>query len=136
MTLMWMAIAVLSVFAVTVSVYARQLSKRVSLIENLFKQQISSLQHELTVINGAAIGVGQRLLNTEIKLKSAMEKQQKFERDSVEYLPFNHAVVLAESGADAQQLIDTCGLSEAEAALVTLMQTAASTQNKSFSHLN
>jgi len=132
MTLMWIAITVLSLLAITVSVYALQLNKRLSLLDEKLNQQISLLRHELTVINSAAIGVGQRLINTEKKLKVAMEKQQQFETVSVDNLPFNHAVALAENGADAQQLVERCGLSEAEAELVALLQSSASHSN----HLN
>jgi len=132
MTLMWIAITVLSLLAITVSVYALQLNKRLSLLDEKLNQQISLLRHELTVINSAAIGVGQRLINTEKKLKVAMEKQQQFETVSVDNLPFNHAVALAENGADAQQLVERCGLSEAEAELVALLQGSASHSN----HLN
>lgn len=125
MTYLWCAVAVLLLLLVVVSVYALHLNTRLSLVEQRVGQQLQALQHELAVINSAAIGVGQRLINTEKKLRGAIEKQQQFETVSADQLPFNQAFAMAEKGAGARQLVEQCGLSEAEAELVALMKGAA-----------
>ena len=119
MVSLWVAIVLLLVVG---SFCALRLYKRVNLIEEKFAQQAIALHHDLMVINEAAMGVGKRLINTEKKLTASIEKQQHLATDSAEYLPFNQAIALAEKGADAMQLVDSCGLSEAEAELVTLLQ--------------
>ncbi len=125
MTLMWIAIAVLFLLAVGMLVYALLLKKRLSLLEAHFIEQIQSLRHEMAVYNSAAMGVGQRLINTEKKLNAMMDKQQQLTTSDTDYLPFSKAMALAEHGADARQLVEDCGLSEAEAKLVALLQGAA-----------
>ncbi|MEE8058889.1 MAG: DUF2802 domain-containing protein [Pseudomonadales bacterium] len=122
MLFMWIAISGLFIVAVAVSVYAVWLNKRLSLTEEKLSQQIKSLHHDLVVNNNAAIGVGQRLINTEKKLKGTIEKQQQLETCSIDFLPFNQAASMVENGADAKQLVDRCGLSEAEAGLMALLQ--------------
>jgi cell division protein ZapA (FtsZ GTPase activity inhibitor) len=122
MTFMWIAIAVLFVLGIAVSVCLVRFSQRLSITEQRFSDQLNKLQHELGVINSAAIAVGQRLINTEKKLKSAMEKQQNLDAASSEHFPFNQAASLIKAGAGAAQLVESCGLSDAEAQLMTLMQ--------------
>ena len=121
MIFIWVAIGVVVTLFVALCIFTLQLSKRLRLSEEKLSQQIRSLQHDLSVINSAAMGVGQRLMTTEKKLTVAIEKQQQFEMGSADYLPFNQAVAMVEDGADAEQLVDRCGLSEAEASLMALL---------------
>ena len=122
MSLFWVAIALLVSLLLALFVYTLRLNKRLREFEEKLSGQMGGLQHDLSTINSAAMGVGQRLMSTEKKLKGSMEKQQQFEMNSVDHLPFDQAVSLVEGGADAEQLVDRCGLSEAEAGLMALLQ--------------
>lgn len=87
---------------------------------------IAALEAEISAVNGAAIGVGQRLIAVEKKLKLSIEHQrQKMDDSHVDIQPYDQAKTLAEQGADIQQLVDQCGLPEAEASLLSLLQASA-----------
>jgi hypothetical protein len=87
---------------------------------------IAALEAEIAAVNGAAIGVGQRLIAVEKKLKLSIEhQQQKVDDSHVGIQPYDQATTLAEQGADIQQLVDQCGLPEAEASLLSLLQASA-----------
>ncbi len=122
MSLFWVAIALLVSLLLALFVYTLRLNKRLRVFEEKLSGQMGRLQHDLSTINSAAMGVGQRLISAEKKLRGSMEKQQQFEMNSVDHLPFDQAVSLVEGGADAGQLVDRCGLSEAEAGLMALLQ--------------
>ncbi len=88
--------------------------------------RIAALEAEISAVNGAAIGVGQRLIALEKKLKLSIEnQQQKMDDSRVDIQPYHQATTLAEQGADIQQLMDQCGLPEAEASLLSLLQASA-----------
>lgn len=93
--------------------------------EQVATEQIAVLRAELSDVNGAAIGVGQRLMAVEKKLKLSIEQQQKMDVDNVDIQPYDQAATMAEQGADVQQLVDRCGLPEAEASLLSLLQSSA-----------
>ena len=118
----WLVLSLCLVVAVAVSIYAVVLAKRLVVVEQAAAQQVQALKHELAVVNSAAMGVGQRLIHVEKKLKLAMEKQQKMEMTNVDYLPYSHASI---AGVDVDQLADRYGLPEAEANLLSLLKTAA-----------
>ena len=71
------------------------------------------------------MGVGQRLINVEKKLKLSIEKQLQMEMTNVDYLPYHQAASMAEDGADVEQLVERCGMPEAEANLLTLLKAAS-----------
>ena len=122
MLLIWVAIGIVVILFVALCIFTLRLSKRLCLAEEKLSQKMRSLDHDLSVINNAAMGVGQRLMTTEKKLRVAIEKQQQFQIGSADYLPFSQAVAMVEDGADAEQLVDRCGLSEAEASLMALLK--------------
>ena len=62
MTLVWVLIAVCLLLVAAVSLYAMHLNKRLSVVEQSATEQVAALKHELSVVNNAAMGVGQRLI--------------------------------------------------------------------------
>ena len=56
--------------------------------ERLSAESISRLKDELLTVNGAAIGVGQRLIAVEKKLKISLEKQNIRKRSTNPILQF------------------------------------------------
>lgn len=118
MMFLWLAFAALLVGMITLAVYCVQLNSKLAEVQQQHSQSIKKLQHELKVINGAAMGVGQRLINAERKLKTGLSSQP----SAIAGTEFERAGSLAEQGADKDQLIDQFGLSEAEAELMALVR--------------
>lgn len=117
MAFLWLAFAALLVGMIALAVYCVQLNGKLVAAQQQHSQSIKKLQHELKVINGAAMGVGQRLISAERKLKAGLSSQQ-----SAAGTEFEQAGSLAERGADKDQLIDQFGLSDAEAELMALVR--------------
>lgn len=122
MIMVWAGLVVCCVAVIMTAVLAFQFSKRLQQHEQRAEQQVKALKQELTVVSKAAIGVGQRLMTVEKKLNISIEKQQQLASSSGDQQPYNYAASLAESGASAEQIMDSCGLSEAEANLLALLK--------------
>lgn len=118
MMYLWLAFAALAVGMIALAVYCVQLNSKLAAAQQQHSQSIKKLQHELKIINGAAMGIGQRLINAERKLKAGLPAQQSLTAGT----EFEQAGSLAEQGADKDQLIDQFGLSEAEAELMALVR--------------
>lgn len=128
-TVIWIIVAVTALLALMACYAALKNSQQIKLLRESSVEQLKALQHELTVVNSGAIGVGQRLIATEKKLKNAIDKQQQIESHNVDLMPFSQAADMAEQGADATQLVERFGLSEAEASLVALLQARRSPEH-------
>lgn len=115
MTAALIIVAVIMVGGLAVGWYRfRQLSR-----ENLSQShQLERLQRELAAVNNAAIGVGQRLMSLEKRVNQSLENAAQIEhRDD-----FRSAEELVASGAVISDLVERCGLSEAEAELMTKLR--------------
>lgn len=97
---------------------------RLRSFEQLSAERVATLTAEISAVNGAAIGVGRRLIAVEKRLKLSIEQHQKLDGSNVDIQPYDQAATMAEQGADIQQLIDRCGLPEAEASLLSLLQSS------------
>ncbi|ARN75437.1 DUF2802 domain-containing protein [Oceanicoccus sagamiensis] len=122
---LWIVLVVCCIALVAVASYAVQLNKRLSQVEQQAEKDILSLTHEVAAVNSAAMGVGQRLISVEKKLKLSIEKQQQMAMSNIESMPYSQAVSSASNGSNANELIDRYGLPEAEADLLTLLKSAA-----------
>ncbi|MFV2059301.1 MAG: DUF2802 domain-containing protein [Gammaproteobacteria bacterium] len=94
---------------------------------------ISELRRDLRALTTAAMGVGERVLK--------VERQQKNENsvtniNTVTKLSHNnessyeHAIHLVQKGANVNDLVNTCGLSQGEADLVDLLHRVNELQEK------
>ena len=122
---LWIVLVVSCIALVVVATYAVQLSKRLTLVEEQAQKEILSLAHEVAAVNSAAMGVGQRLISVEKKLKLSIEKQQQMALSNIESMPYNQAASSASNGSNANELVDRYGMPEAEADLLTLLKSAA-----------
>lgn len=119
----WISLAVVMTVAVVGWVYAWLNRRQLLLLQARVDQQLAALRQELGTVNSGAIGVGQRLISVEKKLNRAIDAQQQLTpRDDMDNQPFNYASSMAVKGADVQQLVERCGVSEAEAQLMTLVK--------------
>lgn len=106
------------------------------------RQLYQRLNHNLELANSGSIGMGQRLLAMEKKLKQAVKKgasptpaaaaqpapaftskpaSTHTDNDAV-FEPYNHAASMLNAGIDAEEVAKRCGLSRAEASLMQLMR--------------
>lgn len=98
-------------------VQARRLSK---LAANF--AQTSALQQELLSSSGnALLSVHATVTALEHKLSRTVQRQQDLENKDAGSLTYEQAGKLIQMGAAPEDLVKTCGLSQAEARLVSLM---------------
>ena len=76
---------------------------------------------ELQAIRSGSIGMGKRLRMVEKKLHLTSERTQELEFKDIGNITYTHANQLVKMGAKSEEIVATCGLSYAEANLVTLM---------------
>lgn len=83
---------------------------------------ISELRRDLRALTTAALGVGERVLKVERKQNNDIPTLNQVVKltNNNESL-YEHAIHLVQKGADVNDLVNTCGLSEGEADLVNLM---------------
>ncbi len=83
--------------------------------------EIRDLQHSIRAITAAAIGVGERVLELERRQRRLTERQEQLDIYDPANQSYEQAILMVKNGADAQELVDMCGISESEAELVALM---------------
>ena len=79
------------------------------------------LQEDIQALCAGAVGLDKRISGIEERSRRMKERQEQLElRDNGERL-YNQAIRMVHKGADAEQLMSVCGLSKAEAELITMM---------------
>ena len=86
------------------------------------QQRIMRLERELSAVNNAAIGVGQRLMALEKRVRHDQEMQTSQRSMPAPGDDYRHAEQLAQGGAVVAELMQQCGLSEAEAQLMSRLK--------------
>lgn len=115
-------LALLSLVVVYLAYSLRHLKKDMLTGQEENTQKLKVIRRDMDIINKASVGVGQRLMAIERKLNLSIEKQQQIEATNVEYLHYARAAEMAEGGATAEQLASNCGIPEAEAKLMAMVQ--------------
>lgn len=118
----------LSVAALTVAIIAL---KRSGQQTHESKELLARVNRELTVANTGAVGMGQRLVAMEKRLRdqearpasSAQAPVADYTGDD-EFRTYSEAVRLFRSGLGSEEVARRCGLSRAEASLIEAMQNA------------
>lgn len=114
-------IMLLMAFAV-LSLTRKQHKLRIALTDRY--GQVSALQNSVNALCSGAVGLGERLLKTEQKLKLASERQARMELQSGNEGAYNQAIRMVRSGAGLNDLVKSCGLTAGEAKLVAMMNRA------------
>lgn len=96
------------------------LARQAALIDDLKAQQASIWRsnRELKSLFASSIGLGQRILVLEKRVDKYEEKQSKLESRDPQLSTYAQAVKLAQMGTKAEDLVESCGLSMAEAKLM------------------
>jgi len=83
---------------------------------------ISELRRDLRALTTAALGVGERVLKVERLQNNEIPSNRKVTTFSHNNeTSYEHAIHLVQKGADVNDLINSCGLSQGEADLVNLL---------------
>lgn len=119
--ILW-AVAIIAVL-LAVYGYMQVLTLRRLLDQSKHETQmlVQSIRNEAHAMGSGSIGVGQRLLEVEKKLNQTMERQADLEQKDTGSLPYNYAIRLVEMGANADDLVENCGLARVEADLIALV---------------
>ncbi len=90
-------------------------------LESDLAAQIKEQQNELSAILDGTFGVGKQVQELAKDLRDIKERQQRLETSDQGELPYNQAMRMVTTGADVDQLVESCGLSRSEAELVLLL---------------
>jgi len=113
---------VISIAALITSVLALSRARRQLNEANTLAQRVA---RDLALATGGAVGMGQRLLAMEKKLKEAPASKPKIDyQNDEEFQPYAQAAQLFQLGLDAEEVARRCGLSRAEVSLMEMMQKA------------
>lgn len=119
----------LSVAALTVAIIALKRSGQ----QNESKELLARVNRELTVANTGAVGMGQRLVAMEKRLRDQEARPASSAQAQApvadytgddEFRTYSEAVRLFRSGLGSEEVARRCGLSRAEASLIEAMQNA------------
>lgn len=83
-------------------------------------EQIVHLEKQIAVATQGSIGLGQRLLALEAKLRSVQSKQD--ELSAGDTFAYGQAMQMFKQGADTATVASNCGFSSSEAELMALVQ--------------
>jgi hypothetical protein len=95
--------------------------KRSEQQRELVQKQLTKVMDELQAYKNTSIGLGKKVHSIEMELADTVEKQQDLEFQDPNSLPYTQASRLIQMGADADDLVSSCGLSTAEAELLMLV---------------
>jgi hypothetical protein len=84
-------------------------------------KELAAVLAEFKAFKSSSIVIGKKLMGIEQELADTVEKQQNFEFQDPNSLPYTQASRLIQMGADAEDLVNSCGLSNAEAELLMLV---------------
>lgn len=95
--------------------------RKVQKLQERLETDMRALRGEITAVGRGAVGLGKRVQMLQQRLESSERRQEDMEYKDVGDVAIIHASKLVQMGADSQELVNTCGLSKAEATLLSLM---------------
>lgn len=128
MMTVWFAIVGLFILALFGWLFAWYTHQQLNKVKQQLLTVEKTLRSELTSLSSGAIGVGQRIIAAEKRLGNLQSLQESQQQMTPENKPYQQAESLIAQGADVNQLVEQCGLSEAEAQLMTMMKKGEGTQ--------
>ena len=84
-------------------------------------EQLENIGNDMRAMFSASKGVDKRLARMEKKLRLQTDRQDKLELHEPNLQAYGQAARLVRKGADADELVDTCGLSRGEAELIMFL---------------
>ena len=97
--------------------------KKITEFEQQVQKQIHSnhLSDEITALNVGSIGLGGRFLKLEKDLQALSQRIDEMQTQMQSQSPYGQAIHLAQRGSSAEEIVDLCGISFNEAALLVMM---------------
>lgn len=105
--------------------------KKIERLQARLDTDMVALRGEITAVGRGAIGLGKRVKLVQDRLQDAERRQEDLEFKDVGDVAISHANKLAQMGAATEELVATCGLSKAEATLMTLMHSRTKAAGRS-----
>ncbi|MDX1490453.1 MAG: DUF2802 domain-containing protein [Pseudohongiellaceae bacterium] len=112
-------------------IYSLRVIRGLRLAHIRTEAELKSLRNDITAVGRGAIGVGKRVQALQNRLQTTERRQEDMEQKDMGKVAFTHASKLAQMGAPTGELVSTCGLSQAEADLISLMQVRSKENNRS-----
>lgn len=85
------------------------------------KQRFQNLEEKIAQVGDSGIGVGRKVVSLDKRLKMAERRQKEIEATDPSRVSYNEAMKLLALGADTKDLVANCGLSKAEADLMSAL---------------
>lgn len=118
---MWVVVILLAVLSVSALLLWLRSRRNMEELERRLTALVSKQQNEISAVFDGTFGVGKQVQALARDVRDLRERQQRAEKSDPGELPYNQAMRMVESGADADQLVERCGLSRSEAELVVLL---------------
>ena len=94
---------------------------KVRKLQERLDADVRAMRGEVTAVGRGAVGLGKRVQTLQRRVEATERRQEELEYKDVGDVAITHASKLVQMGADSAELVSTCGLSKAEATLVSLM---------------
>lgn len=96
--------------------------RRLAVMEEAYQRDLQALRADLAGLCNGAMHMGDRLVKVEHDMGDLHERQEKLSQQNVGGdSPFGPAIRMVQGGAGIEDIMDTCGLSKAEAQLLHRM---------------
>lgn len=84
-------------------------------------EELRGLRDDMSALCAGAVGLGERQARLELQLRHLRERQEEFELQEPDSRPYAQAINLVHKGATAEEIVSTCGLTQAEANLIVML---------------
>lgn len=114
-------LVLLSVLVLVQLVFSVLQSRRLKMLEQSLTQSFATQQELLGSTGNALLALHDNIAALESKLIRTAQRQQDMEIKNAGTLTYEQAAKLVQMGAAPEDLVKSCGMSQAEAKLVSLM---------------
>jgi len=91
------------------------------------EEKLQQLTGMVDITSDSGIGVGRKVISLERRLLATQQKQQEIESCDLQKVTYDEAVRMISAGADADDLIKACGITQPEADLLKTLHASQTT---------
>ncbi len=84
-------------------------------------EEMTRLRQDVRALCAGAVGLGDRLRRLETEQRALADRHERLELKDPGERPYAHAIRLVHSGAQVEEIADTCGLTRSEAQLLKML---------------
>lgn len=85
------------------------------------REDLSHLQSDLAALCKSSVGAGDHVVKLEHQVNRLLERQTQTEMRTSSERPYSAAIQLVQQGANAEELVEKCGLTRGEADLISML---------------